>query len=142
MDRPEIPQMKYDLPKGASAGEGGGKGADGIPWTVGDTALLRRVFTNMGQAFPVSNEIADSQLIRMVREAMRWAAAPRPVGSLDALREAMVYLRGIVGTREETDPAVDEFIRTHTKKPFSVWAAEKALALLERSSLSAQKILP
>ena len=65
---------------------------DGLPWTVDDTATLRRVFTAIGQAFPVSNEIPDSHLIRYVRVAMAWILGPEtkaqgtaaPAGGLEA----------------------------------------------------------
>ena len=62
---------------------------DGLPWLVDDTATLRRVFTAMGQQFPVSNEIPDSHLIRYVRDAMAWILGPetRTAGA-DAVREA------------------------------------------------------
>jgi hypothetical protein len=64
----------------------------------------------------------------MLSEIYRLRAASEASAGL---REARKYLLAIIGKREETDPAVDEFIRTPTKKPFSVWAAEKALAALE-----------
>jgi len=114
--------------KGASAGEGGGKGLD--------LDAIRQSFIIDGDG------MIDARVVAMIKEIKELCA--RPVGSLDALREAVAEDLGpiedvLYDLISDLHHLEEEGSDEDAAETTITGAAKKLAALLERSSVSAPR---